>query len=136
MAVVKKSPGYQVDGLVSIALDALDDKQKRAVGGVITDRARFLESTSDSRKVRRISREQPLYSLKVPSGLRIIYSQVGDEIVVMDLMRQATLDQYGRKGADLKSGRTNVRTVKKTAAPKAAATPKAVAKSAAPKKAK
>jgi hypothetical protein len=136
MAVVKKSPGYQVDGRVSIALDALDDKQKRAVGGVITDRARFLESTSDSRKVRRISREQPLYSLKVPSGLRIIYSQVGDEIVVMDLMRQATLDQYGRKGADLKSGRTNVRTVKKTAAPKAAATPKAVAKSAAPKKAK
>src|SRR5260221_13071994 len=93
MAVTKKTPGYQVDGRVSIALDALDDKQKRAVGGVITDRARFLESTSDSRKVRRISREQPLYSLKVPSGLRIIYSQVGDRFVVMDLMRQATLIQ-------------------------------------------
>src|SRR5271157_652014 len=94
MAVVKNSPGYQVDGRVSIALDALDDKQKRAVGGVISDRAQFLASTADSRKVRRISKDQPLYTIKVPSGLRIIYSKVGDEIVVMDLMRQATLSVF------------------------------------------
>ncbi len=106
VAFVKKLPGYQVDGRVSIALDALDDQQKQAVGGVITDRHRFLASTSDSRKVRRISEDPPLYSLKVPSGLRIIYSRVGDDIVVMDLMRQATLDRYGRKVSKAKSGRT------------------------------
>ena len=104
MAVVKNSPGYQVDGRVSIALDALDDKQKRAVGGVISDRAQFLASTADSRKVRRISKDQPLYTIKVPSGLRIIYSKVGDEIVVMDLMRQATLDRYGRKASKARNG--------------------------------
>jgi hypothetical protein len=106
MAVVKNSPGYQVDGRVSIALDALDDKQKQAVGGVISDRAQFLASTADSRKVRRISKDQPLYTLKVPSGLRIIYSKVGDEIVVMDLMRQATLDRYGRKASKARNGGT------------------------------
>jgi hypothetical protein len=105
MAVLKKSPGYQVDGRVSIALDALDDEQKRAVGGVITDRDHFLAGASDSRKVRRISKDQPLYSLKIPSGLRIIYSRVGDEIVVMDLMRQSTLDRFGRKSSRAKSGR-------------------------------
>lgn len=106
MVVVKKSPGYRVDGRVSIALDALDEEQKRAVGGVITDRDRFLASASDSRRVRRISTDPPLYSLKVPSGLRIIYSRVGDDIVVMDLMRQTTLDRYGRKLSKAKGGRT------------------------------
>jgi hypothetical protein len=106
MPVVKKSPGFKVDGRVSIALDALDDKQKLAVGAIITDRAHFLKSTSESGKVQRISKESPLYSLKVPPGLRIIYSQVGDEIVVMDLMRQATLDRFGRKGSKAKRSRT------------------------------
>ena len=86
MAIVPKLPGYSVDGRVSIALDALDDQQKRVVGGVIANRAQFLASVSDHRKVRKISKQKPLYSLKVPSGLRIIFSRVGDEIVVMHLM--------------------------------------------------
>jgi hypothetical protein len=99
MAVTKTSPGFQIDGRVSIALDALDDKQKSAVGGVLTDRAHFVASTSDSRKVRRISKIHPYYALSVPSGLRVIYSKVGDDIVVMDLMRQATLDTLGQRKA-------------------------------------
>ena len=99
MAVTTKSPGYRVDGRVSIALDALDDKQKQAVGGVITDRAHFLASTADSRNVRRISKDEPLYVLRVPSGLRIVFSKIGDEIVVMDLMRKVTLDRYGPKSS-------------------------------------
>jgi hypothetical protein len=106
MAVTKKTPGYQIDGRVSIALDALDDKQKQAVGGVITDRDHFLASMADSKKVRRISKDQCLYTLKVPSGLRIIYSKVGDEIIVMDLMRQTTLDRYGPKTSKPRTGGT------------------------------
>jgi hypothetical protein len=99
MAVMKTSPGFHIDGRVSIALDALDDEQKSAVGGVLADRAHFVASTSDSRKVRRISKIHPLYALSVPSGLRVIYSKVGDDIVVMDLMRQATLDTLGQRKA-------------------------------------
>ncbi len=95
-----------MNGRVSIALDALDEEQKQAVGGVIIDRAHFLASTADSRKVRRISKDQPLYTFSVPSGLRIVYSKVGDEIVVMDLMQQATLDQYGPKASKARSGGT------------------------------
>ncbi|MFI5461597.1 MAG: BRcat domain-containing protein, partial [Isosphaerales bacterium] len=52
VSAADRSPGYQIDRRVSIALDALDDKQKRAVGGVLTDRAHFIASTADSRKVR------------------------------------------------------------------------------------
>jgi hypothetical protein len=111
MAVIKKSPDYQIDGRVSIALDALDDEQKRAVGGVITDRDHFIASTADSRNVRRISKNDPFYALRVPSGLRIIYSKVGDNIVVMDLMHQATLGRYGRRNVSIakKSGTKTVR---------------------------
>ena len=104
MADVKQVPGYRIDGRVSIALDALDEKQRQAVGGVITDRDHFLASTADSRKVRKISEEDPLYALSMPSGLRIIYSKVGDNIVVMDLMRQATLDQFWSRKPDKSKG--------------------------------
>ena len=99
------SPDYKVDGRVSIGMDALDDEQKHAVEGIISDRAQFLKSASETGKVQRISKEQPLYSLKVSAGLRIIYSQNGDEIVVMDLMQQATLDWFRRQGAKAKNGR-------------------------------
>jgi len=111
MAVMKKSPGYEIDRRVSIALDALDDKQKRAVGGVLTDRAHFIASTADSRKVRRISKNDSLYALNIPSGLRIIYAKVGDDIVVMDLMRKATLDRYGQRKA-VKAKRSGTKKVK------------------------
>ncbi|WP_210420270.1 hypothetical protein [Aquisphaera giovannonii] len=93
----RRSPAYQIDGRVSIALDALDERQRRAVGAMIANRDRFLESTSDPSRIRKISRTRPLYALEAPDGLRVIYSHVGDEIVVMDLMHQATLDQFRRK---------------------------------------
>ncbi len=51
MAGTKKSAGYRIDGRVSIALDALNDKQKQDVGEVITDREHFIARTADSRSV-------------------------------------------------------------------------------------
>jgi hypothetical protein len=107
MADITKSPDYQIDGRVSIALDALDDEEKRAVESAITDRDHFIAITAESRKVRRISKDDPFYALRVPSGLRIIYSKVGDDIVIMALMHQATLDTFGqRKGSKAKKSRT------------------------------
>jgi hypothetical protein len=61
------------------------------VTGVLTDCDRFLVSTADRRKVRRISENEPLYALTIPSGRRIIDSRVGDDIVAMDLMHRANL---------------------------------------------
>lgn len=109
MAVAKNAPVYHVDGRVSIALNALDDKQKEAVANVITNRVRFLASTADRRKVRRISKEESLYALQIPRGLRVIFSQVAGDIVIMDLMRQATLDQFGPKASRAGRGATKRR---------------------------
>jgi hypothetical protein len=112
MAFLKNSPGFQIDGRVSIALDALDDQQKQAVSGVISDRDHFLASVANSRRVRRISKDQSLYTLNVPSGLRIIYSKVGDDIVIMDLMMQATLDFFGQKKTKAKPVGTGTKKVR------------------------
>jgi hypothetical protein len=111
MAVMQKTPGYRVDQRVSIALDALDEDEQRAIRRIIKDRAHFLASAADRRKVRRISKTHPFYALSVPSGLRLIFSKVGDEVVVMDLMHEAVLAGYGpRRGASAKgSGTRRVR---------------------------
>jgi hypothetical protein len=106
MKLTKDSPGYSVDGRVAIGLDVLDDDEKQAVLGIIADRERFLASTANSTNVRKISTKRPVYALKGPAGLLIIYSRVGDEIVVIDLMRQETLDRYGPKIAKAKGTRS------------------------------
>jgi len=80
-------------------MEALNEKQKEAVVSVLADRDHFVTSTANKGKVRKISRDNPFYALSVRSGLRIIYSRVGENIIVMDLMRQATLDRYGERKA-------------------------------------
>jgi len=91
MIGVTMSPGYQVDRRVSIQLNALDQEEQQAILDIIQDRAHFLAITADRRKVRRISKKNPFYALELPAGLLLIYSQVGDEIVVMDLMHEKVL---------------------------------------------
>jgi hypothetical protein len=120
MPVIKKSPGYQIDGRVSIALDALDDNQKRVVESALIDRAHFVSRIADTSKVRRITTDDPLYALSIPSGLRIIYSQVGDDIVVMDLMRKATLDWYwqGETTKGKRNGAKNAKPAPKVRKPR------------------
>jgi ribosomal protein L32 len=104
-AVTKTLRGYKVDQRVYMALNALDPEEQRVIRDILEDRAHFLASTADRQKVRRISKNEPLYALRVPSDLRIIYSQVGDEIVVMDLMHRAVLAEYGPRSTAEAEGR-------------------------------
>jgi hypothetical protein len=62
---------------------------------LVKDRAHFLANTADRRKVRKISEKEPFYALTILYDLRMIYSQVGDDIVVMDLMHSTVLAEYG-----------------------------------------
>jgi hypothetical protein len=107
----KPASTYHVDGRVSIALDALDEKQKKAVGRVIRDRDHFLAYAAGCGKVERISKKRSVYALSVPTDLSIIYQKLGDDIEVLDLMGQAILRRYRAKG---KSGATDSRRKSKT----------------------
>ena len=94
MAVIDQATGYKVDGRVSIALDALGDEQKRFVKDVISDKENFIRSTSSRGAVRRLTGKQPLYVLRGPGDLRIIYSKTDDAITVKDLMQKHTLNYF------------------------------------------
>ena len=110
MPVAKNSPGYQVDRRVSIGIDALDKPEQDAISSMIADRERFMTVAADSRKVRKLSKDRPLYSLRGPADLRILFTKVNDEIVVTDLMRQVTLDRLRPKRSKPKaSGSRQIR---------------------------
>jgi hypothetical protein len=91
------SKGFRVDGRVSIAMDALDGSQKRNVQRILADRDHFVACIADEGRVERLSRTRPVFALKVPPGMNIIYRWSGDRIEVPDLMGQAALRRYGAK---------------------------------------
>jgi hypothetical protein len=98
MAISKKTAsGYHVDVRVYIALDALNDKQKKAVDEVIRDRDHFLAYAANHHNIETISKKESVYSLSVPTDLNIIYQISGDDIEVLDLMGEAFLRRYGAK---------------------------------------
>ena len=103
MPAVKKprlknaSPGFRIDGRVSIALDALSEKQKEIVSGLLSDRERFVAGTAERHKNRKVSESDPIYALCATTGLNIIYSLSGDDIEVLDLMGDATLRRFATK---------------------------------------
>jgi hypothetical protein len=103
MPAVKKptpknaSPGFNIDGRVSIAFDALSDRQKKIVGGLLSDRERFVAGTSERRKIRKVSESDPIYALSASTGLNIIYKLSGADIEILDLMGDATLQRFATK---------------------------------------
>ena len=94
---IKSSDGLQIDGRVSIAMDALGTRQKRVVRRVLSDRESFLSLTSGGRRARKVSISQPIYAVSVPPGLDIIFRVSGEAIEIMDLMGTATFKRFAAK---------------------------------------
>ena len=98
MRSINISPGYKVEHRVTIALDSLNAAEQKTLRGIIADRTNFLKRINSASRVRKISNDRPLFSVKAPGRLNFIYSQSGDEIVVMDVMHETTLNQFvGKK---------------------------------------
>lgn len=93
----KPARGYYVDGRVAIALDALNDTQKKSVDEVIIDLDHFLAHTADSGKVETISKARSVYALSLPTGLNIVFKKTEESIEVLDLMGEETMRKHGAK---------------------------------------
>jgi hypothetical protein len=90
--------GFQIDPRVAIAMDALPSTQKISLKRVLHDKDRFIAYASVPGRTQKISATRPLYKMKVgSSGLRVIFSQVDDAVLVMDVMHKKTMDQFGGK---------------------------------------
>ncbi len=103
LVTLKSSDAFQIDDRVAIAIDALDEQQKAAVGELLSDREHFLTHTSQRHRVRKISKSQPVYAVNILRGLDLIYEVAGDAIHVLDLMSTATLERFGAKEKSHKS---------------------------------
>jgi len=105
---VKKD--FQVDPRVFIAYDAMTPSQKAALKPVLSDKQGFLAHASRAGMSQKVSATKPLYKLRAGNGLRVFYSQDGDNIVVLDVYRKATMDGLATKKRSTKkaSGNTPV----------------------------
>jgi len=98
---------FQVDRRVAIAIDAMTPSQKAALQPVLHDKQRFIAHASRTGMSRKISDTKPLYQMNAGKGLRVFYSQVDGNIVVLDVMRKTTMDRFATKkskGRSLKKG--------------------------------
>jgi hypothetical protein len=51
------------------------------------------------RRVRQLPTDEPLYSLRVPPDIRIIFSRRGDMITIVDILCQGTIEAFAASSA-------------------------------------
>jgi len=86
---------FQIDRRVGIALDALSATQRAAVAPILRTKEGFVAHSKAPGATRKLSSSEPLYSMKAGSGMRIIFTERDEGIVVQDIMRKATMDHLG-----------------------------------------
>jgi hypothetical protein len=91
---------FVVEPIVKIGLDALSPEERQIVQDAIRSKANFLALIADPEKVERLRPTAPYYMLKITPELRLIYTQEGDRIDVVDAMTQALLHRYASRGTD------------------------------------
>jgi mRNA-degrading endonuclease RelE of RelBE toxin-antitoxin system len=94
MAIKK---GFQIDRRVGIAMDALSPAQKAALKLVLQNKEGFVAHSNRPGVTKKLSASKPLYSMRAGGGMRIIFTVQDENIVVRDIMRKATLDQFVTK---------------------------------------
>ena len=93
MATVEQPvQNFKVERSVLIGLDALKDQERKAIGKILESKESFVAKIDQGRRLAEGSR---FFSLPAPGGLRIIYSKDQNNIVVVSLMLEEVLDQYG-----------------------------------------
>jgi len=91
---------------VRIAMSVLPPPQRDAVNRVIHSSRGFTDYTSDSARVKRIEAPgEQLYMMRITPQLRLVYTESGDAIQVLDLVERATIESFSAKKAREKMGR-------------------------------
>jgi hypothetical protein len=105
MMTVKKD--LTVHRRVRIAMSVLPSPQRDAINRVIQSSRYFSDYTSDSARVKRIEASgEQLYILRITPQLRLVYTETGDAIQILDLVERATIDNFSGKRARKRMDRT------------------------------
>lgn len=95
-----RTKGLEVDRRVGIALSVLPSAQKLAVQRVIRTPQSFAAFAAQPGRVRQMATSgQPLYMMRISPSLRLIYTTVGDTVLVLDVVERATLNHFAARRA-------------------------------------
>lgn len=97
--MAETSYNLQMNRLATMALNAFPPEDQRrirsALGHLIGPTA--LEKLGG--RVRHLPTDEPLYSLRVPPDLRIIFHHQGDLVTIRDILRQGTIEAFAASSA-------------------------------------
>jgi hypothetical protein len=95
---MEREKGFEIDRRVTIAMDALTPSQKVVLDLILHDKENFVKYASVPGRAHRLSANEPVYKMEVGSaGLQLIYSMIGDDIDVLDIMHKKTMNRFGPK---------------------------------------
>ncbi len=89
--------GFKVDQRVGIAIDALSADQKAALEPILESRQRFVDHSNLRGRTQELSGSERLYATNAGLGMRVIFTVQDENIIVLDVMRKATMDSLGKK---------------------------------------
>ncbi len=89
--------GFKVDQRVGIAIDALSADQKAALEPLLESRRRFVNHSNLPGMTQELSGSKPLYATNAGLDMRVIFTIRDDNIIVLDIMRKATMDRLRKK---------------------------------------
>jgi hypothetical protein len=90
---------FQIDRRVRIAMDALSGSQRAILTPVLETKEGFVAHAELPGATKKLSTATPLYLMRVGGGMRVIFTMQGENIVVQDIMRTATMKYFTPKRA-------------------------------------
>lgn len=97
--------GLDVNRRVGIAMSVLSPAEREAVGRLIQSHRDFERYAARPGKVQRLATSDPLYTLRVTPQIRLVFKRADAGIEVLDLVEQATLDRFAKRGGKRANGR-------------------------------
>jgi mRNA-degrading endonuclease RelE of RelBE toxin-antitoxin system len=90
--------GFRIVPRVGIAMDALSPHQKAALKPILQSKERFVAYSQRPGMTKKLSTSKPIYAMRAGGGLRVIFTAKDENIVILEIMHKATMDQFMPKG--------------------------------------
>jgi hypothetical protein len=98
-AMAETSYNLQMNRLAVMALNAFPPEDQRRIRSALGHLIGPMALDKLGSRVRRLSTDEPLYSLRVPPDFRIFFSHQGDLVTIRDILRQGTIEAFAASSA-------------------------------------
>jgi hypothetical protein len=99
VAMAETSYGLQMNRLAAWALNAFPPKDRARIRSTLGHLIGPTALEELGARVRHLPTDEPLYSLRVPPDIRIIFSRRGDMTTIVDILRQGAIEAFAASSA-------------------------------------